>query len=229
MAGDAQMDPHYLPDAARPDLRARVRVHQGEPVLLAHRLRDGMPFMRAARQHRAVVRHQGGQRLLEPVRPAERLHRDQAVGAAAARRSTGSRCGYEFENDLLIWLNIVNARAKDVPVPALYGEEVSTMKLHKVTCDDRQPAGPRASGGGCCASTCCSRSRRRAAVLHRPGAGDVRCAGRRAGWSYETLGPPVATTGSVLLCRRSAAHRHPHARQRADARHPVDAGLGRVS
>uniref|UniRef100_UPI00286B5756 glycosyltransferase family 2 protein n=1 Tax=Salinibacterium sp. TaxID=1915057 RepID=UPI00286B5756 len=39
---------------------------------------------------------------------------------------------YDFENDLLIWLNIANVRALDVPIPAIYGEEVSGMKLHKV-------------------------------------------------------------------------------------------------
>jgi hypothetical protein len=39
---------------------------------------------------------------------------------------------YEFENDLLISLSIANVRAKDVPVPAVYGEEVSTMRLHSV-------------------------------------------------------------------------------------------------
>ncbi|MCQ0009058.1 hypothetical protein [Actinomadura madurae] len=40
--------------------------------------------------------------------------------------------GYAFENDLLIWLNIAGVRAKDVPVPAVYGDEVSGMRLHKV-------------------------------------------------------------------------------------------------
>jgi hypothetical protein len=39
---------------------------------------------------------------------------------------------YEFENDLLIHLSIANVRAKDVPIPAVYGEEVSTMRLRSV-------------------------------------------------------------------------------------------------
>jgi len=39
---------------------------------------------------------------------------------------------YEFENDLLIWLNILDVRALDVPVPAVYRDEVSHMRLGRV-------------------------------------------------------------------------------------------------
>ena len=39
---------------------------------------------------------------------------------------------YSFENDLLIHLNIQQVSAVDVPVPAVYGDEVSSIKLGKV-------------------------------------------------------------------------------------------------
>ena len=39
---------------------------------------------------------------------------------------------YEFENDQLIWLNIANTRIVDVPLDAIYGDEVSGIKLHRV-------------------------------------------------------------------------------------------------
>ena len=39
---------------------------------------------------------------------------------------------YQFENDLLIHLAIISVRAKDVPIPAVYGAEVSGMKLSRV-------------------------------------------------------------------------------------------------
>src|SRR5690606_35558102 len=39
---------------------------------------------------------------------------------------------YDFENDLLIWLNIAAVRAIDVPIPARYGQEQSTIKLRSV-------------------------------------------------------------------------------------------------
>lgn len=37
---------------------------------------------------------------------------------------------YDFENSYLLHLYLVNARVKDVAVPALYGEEKSTIKLY---------------------------------------------------------------------------------------------------
>lgn len=36
---------------------------------------------------------------------------------------------YDFENSYLLHLYLANARVKDVPVPALYGDEKSTIKL----------------------------------------------------------------------------------------------------
>lgn len=37
-----------------------------------------------------------------------------------------------LENDMLVQLNIFNLRVKDVPIPARYGDEKSTMKLYKI-------------------------------------------------------------------------------------------------
>lgn len=39
---------------------------------------------------------------------------------------------YSFENDMLIHLNIVSASATDVPIPAVYGDEVSSIRLRRV-------------------------------------------------------------------------------------------------
>ena len=39
---------------------------------------------------------------------------------------------YSFENDLLIRLNIIQVSAKDVPSPAEYGDEVSSISLSRV-------------------------------------------------------------------------------------------------
>lgn len=41
---------------------------------------------------------------------------------------------YFFENDMLVQLNIHNARVKDIPIPALYGEEKSDVRLVSVLC-----------------------------------------------------------------------------------------------
>ncbi len=40
---------------------------------------------------------------------------------------------YDYENTLLIALAIMSARIKDEPVPAIYGEEVSTIPVFKTT------------------------------------------------------------------------------------------------
>ncbi len=39
---------------------------------------------------------------------------------------------YEFQNDMLINLNILDVRALDVPIPAIYGDETSTMSMRRV-------------------------------------------------------------------------------------------------
>ena len=41
--------------------------------------------------------------------------------------------GYFFENDMLINLKITGARAKDIPIPALYGDEESGINLFRVS------------------------------------------------------------------------------------------------
>ena len=39
---------------------------------------------------------------------------------------------YFFENDMLVSLNIQNHRVVDVPVPALYGDQPSFLKIHRI-------------------------------------------------------------------------------------------------
>ena len=39
--------------------------------------------------------------------------------------------GFQFENDMLIHLNMINAKVKDVPMPSRYCGKVSKIRLHK--------------------------------------------------------------------------------------------------
>jgi glycosyltransferase involved in cell wall biosynthesis len=64
---------------------------------------------------------------------------DPQNGYLAIRREPLSRLPFDriakrffFENDLLIHLNILNYRVKDVPIPAIYGDEVSNLKVSRV-------------------------------------------------------------------------------------------------
>jgi glycosyltransferase involved in cell wall biosynthesis len=63
---------------------------------------------------------------------------DPQNGYTAVRRSALERIdlsrlhrGFAFENDLLITLNILGVRARDVPMPAIYGDEVSSLRIHR--------------------------------------------------------------------------------------------------
>jgi glycosyltransferase involved in cell wall biosynthesis len=196
MAGDAQMDPQYLPDLLDPI------VEQGYEFTKANRFysRTGystMPFMRAAGSIAlsfATKVASGYWNLFDPQNGYTALKRS-ALNRLPLDRVARS---YAFENDLLIWLNIVNARAKDVSVPALYGEEVSTMNLRKVTW----------TIGSLLVTGFWRRMLRKhvlqsfsaVALLFFTGLALVTFGALVGVWVlYETLGPPVATTGSVLL------------------------------
>jgi glycosyltransferase involved in cell wall biosynthesis len=130
MAGDAQMDPAYLPE-----LLGKV-ADGGYGFAKANRFYapesfHGMPkhrvfgnivlsFMtKLASGYWHLFDPQNGYTAVR-TEVLKRLPLDQV-----ARR-------YSFENDLLIHLNIQQVSAVDVPVPAVYGDEVSSIKLSHV-------------------------------------------------------------------------------------------------
>ncbi len=130
MAGDAQMDPDYL------------------PALLDRVTDDGYGFAKANRFYapesfRGMPGHRvfgnivlsfmtklasGYWNLFDPQNGYT------AVRVEALRRVPLERVArrYSFENDLLIHLNILQVPAVDVPIPAVYGDEVSSISLRKV-------------------------------------------------------------------------------------------------
>ncbi len=130
MAGDAQMDPDYLPDLLDPIADGDVEFTKANRFYSRTSF-TGMPKYRI---FGSVVLSfmtkaaSGYWHLFDPQNGYT------ATAASALRRINLDRVaiGYEFENDLLIRLNIANVRACDVPVPAVYGEEVSGMRMHKV-------------------------------------------------------------------------------------------------
>lgn len=196
MAGDAQMDPAFLPDLLDP-----IADH-GYEFTKANRF-----FSRNSFAGMPKVRILGSIILSFATKVASGYWNlfDPQNGYTATKTSTLRRLnfnsiarGYQFENDLLIWLNIANARARDVPVPAIYGEEISTLKIRHVA-----PA---------IASLLIRGFWRRmflkhvlasfsaVALLFFTGLGLIIFGLAVGVWVLiETLGPPVATTGSVLL------------------------------
>ena len=130
MAGDAQMDPVYLPALLDP-----ICDH-GYEFTKANRF-----FSRTSYAGMPFIRMFGSIALSFMTKVATGYWNlfDPQNGYTAVRRTALERIdlqhvarGYEFENDLLIWLNIANVRAKDIPVPARYGDEVSTMRIGRV-------------------------------------------------------------------------------------------------
>jgi glycosyltransferase involved in cell wall biosynthesis len=130
MAGDAQMDPAYL------------------PALLERVTQDGYGFAKANRffapeSFEGMPRHRvfgnivlsfmtklasGYWNLFDPQNGYT------AIRTEVLRRVPLDRVSrrYSFENDLLIHLNILQVGAVDVPIPAVYADEVSSIRLSKV-------------------------------------------------------------------------------------------------
>lgn len=130
MAGDAQMDPDYLPALLDPIADGEAQFTKANRFYSPDSF-AGMP------RHRIfgnvvlsflTKAASGYWHLFDPQNGYTAIHR------RALERLPFDRIAkrYEFENDMLIQLNIMRVRARDVPIPAVYGEEVSGMKLSKV-------------------------------------------------------------------------------------------------
>ncbi|MFL6127890.1 MAG: glycosyltransferase family 2 protein, partial [Mycobacteriales bacterium] len=130
MAGDAQMDPDYLPSLLDPI------VEEGYGFTKANRFfsRDSFRGMPAYRIVGNIVLSfltkmaSGYWHLLDPQNGYTAIRHDVLRRLALDRIAIG----YHFENDLLINLSILRVRARDVPIPAVYGDEVSAMRLSRV-------------------------------------------------------------------------------------------------
>ncbi len=130
MAGDGQMDPDYLPQ-----LLDRV-VLDGYGFAKANRFFSSTSFSGMPR-HRVfgnivlsfMTKFASGYwNLFDPQNGYT------AVRTSVLRRMPLEQVAerYSFENDFLIQLSILDVPATDVPIPAVYGEEVSSIRLGKV-------------------------------------------------------------------------------------------------
>jgi len=130
MAGDAQMDPDFLPQLLDPIADGEAGFTKANRFYDAKSF-EGMPRHRVfgnivlSFMTKAASGYWG---LFDPQNGYTAIHR------TALERLPLDRIAhrYEFENDLLIKLNILRVPARDVPVPARYGTEVSGMRLTRV-------------------------------------------------------------------------------------------------
>lgn len=196
MAGDAQMDPSYLPALLDPI------IHEGYGFAKANRF-----FSTGSYHGMPKYRIFGNVVLSFLTKFASGYWHifDPQNGYTATRRDVLQRLPmhqlaqrYSYENDVLINLNILRVPATDVPIPAVYGEEVSSLKLRRV--------GPEIS------NLLFKGFWRRflwkyvvhsfsPVALFVVGGLLLTLFGTAVGiWTIiETLGPPVATAGSVIL------------------------------
>lgn len=130
MAGDAQMNPDYLPQ-----LLDRV-TGEGYGFAKANRFFspesfEGMPRYRVFGNivlSFMTKMTSGYWHLFDPQNGYTAIRTEVLKRLplhAVSRR-------YSFENDLLIHLNILQVSAIDVPIPAVYADEVSSIKLSRV-------------------------------------------------------------------------------------------------
>lgn len=130
MAGDAQMDPAYLPALLDPIIESGYDFAKGNRFLTKDSLK-GMPAYRVFGNIVLTFMTKfasGYWHIFDPQNGYT------AISSRAIKLLDFSKIHkrYPFENDLLTNLNIYNVRVRDVSIPALYGDEQSHIKLHKV-------------------------------------------------------------------------------------------------
>lgn len=130
MDGDNQMDPKYLPDLLDPICEHGYDYTKGNRFFSKEGLK-GMP------KHRVL----GSIILTFMTRLASgywRMFDAQngyyAIGPRALNEIDFDSLsqGWSYGNDLLINLNILGMKIKGIPIPAVYGDEVSHMRMWKV-------------------------------------------------------------------------------------------------
>jgi glycosyltransferase involved in cell wall biosynthesis len=130
MAGDAQMDPRYLPDLLEPIIEGGLGFAKANRFFSLSSFQS-MPRYRIFGNiilSFLTKLASGYWHLFDPQNGYTAITQD------TLRRLPLDRIAnrYSFENDLLINLNILRVPAIDVPIPAVYGTEVSTISLKRV-------------------------------------------------------------------------------------------------
>ncbi len=130
MDGDGQMDPAYLPALLEPLIKDGYAYAKGNRFLDNSKLRE-MPTHRLIGNYALTFLTKMTSGYWHVFDPQNGF---VAVRADALRQIDLDHLAkrYFFENDMLVHLNIFGFRVKDVPIPARYGQETSSMSLSKV-------------------------------------------------------------------------------------------------
>ena len=119
MAADNQMAPDELEADRAARRRRRRRLREGEPARLGRGVAAD-PARALPRQRDAEPADEDRVGLLARRRLAVRLHRGLARRRSSGSTSTAIYPRYGFPNDMLVHLNVVEARVRDVPSRPVY-------------------------------------------------------------------------------------------------------------
>lgn len=128
--GDGQMDPAYVEAMIRPIVEKKADYTKGNRFTDFNALKN-MPRIRLFGNSLLsfmVKLSSGYWNVMDPTNGFT------AIDSESARRLEFPKIAkrYFFESDMLIHLNIMNRVVKDVPIPARYGEEKSSLSITKV-------------------------------------------------------------------------------------------------
>ena len=127
--GDGQMDLDYLPALIRPVVSGDADYSKGTRFY-GKRYLERMPMVRLLGNSMLSMLNKissGYWNLMDPTNGYTALSRTAALDVEWWKVAKG----YFFESDLLFRLNISRAVVQDVPIPARYGQENSSLSVHR--------------------------------------------------------------------------------------------------
>jgi glycosyltransferase involved in cell wall biosynthesis len=130
MDGDGQMDPAHLARLVDPIVRGRADYAKGNRFLHAREL-VAMPFVRRVGNLGLsffTKLASGYWSVFDPTNGYTAIH----ARALAVLETDRLARRYFFETSMLIELGVAGAVVKDVPMPARYGNEVSSLSVRRV-------------------------------------------------------------------------------------------------
>lgn len=128
--GDGQMDPALIPAFIAPILAGEADYTKGNRFFDLEQIHS-MPPMRLfgnAMLSLLTKLSSGYWDLFDPTNGYTAIHREAARHLPFGKISRR----YFFETDMLFRLNTLNAVVQDVPMDAVYGDEVSNLKISKI-------------------------------------------------------------------------------------------------
>ncbi|MBC8468067.1 MAG: glycosyltransferase family 2 protein [Planctomycetes bacterium] len=129
MDGDGQMDPAYLCDLIEPLKKNEADYTKGNRFVDFKMLRT-MPKVRLLGNNILSFFEKvfsGYWHIMDPTNGYTAIHRNILEKLDLSKIARG----YFFESHMLLHLNLINAVVKDVPIPARYGTENSSLNICK--------------------------------------------------------------------------------------------------